>query len=416
MKKKVPSIGLGKIDLESAYFQIPAREQTPLRIYNPEEKVFETFLSSTITFGNKHSVFSFVFLSALIEIIVVRFFGMPIYVYFDDHIIIHLSESIDLCTRVVEEFLLILGFRVAPKKTMSSVISKSLEILGIVYAIELSHISLSLSDRRKQCIMQMSTIILKDLNSRGFVSMKMIQKFVGSLVSFLTIPQAHTGMSISRAISLWSYEDSFNTLKHSSVAKAVLSENINQVFKLLQSPFLCIYMHNAAFRKVTLFTDAALEGTKVGLGAIVFLGDSTVAYSWIGDISDILPPSQPLKSLNIFVLELLAYFIAVSLLVPSEVKLLSYVDNQSAIRALLKGCSKNLIGCRIVNKTMNIKYEKSICSVIKYVESGKNPADFLTRIDLIKKIQVYNPQWFHLKTEVIAAQISSFSSTVQEFY
>ena len=423
-----------KIDLRGAYFQNPLRLDSAsnkllhlYRYWNADLSCWCYCYSSCFSFGNRHSAYSWCYVSSCIET-TLNYMGIPCSCYVDDFILLlppHLVElGFSIALKVFEGFGLSLS-----KKDMGVVmgsIGLDVELLGLNYRTDfLLNVILGKSEPvlsiecpegklnllTTEIAYTITRLRMAKLARRDGPPVKQYQRIAG-IITFI-VWNSKVRKSLPELRVLWQV----NALSDDDYAKKLksgdklISDLITALDDILQNiPLLreCrdTWLSDAHRDRATLYTDAMLNDSHkliffAGVGGILLLPDgSSFAFSFIFKKNEV-----PLWAQNWCIMEWELYAQVVAFMLWSnvlqscqpKVHLTSALDNMPSGYCLVNQWSRRLLSDILVRLIHKHVSTLDLHVYFTWISTKRNTSDELSRL-------------IHVSAENVGVPSENFSS------
>lgn len=418
-----------KLDLKNAYFQLPVSSPwlNLFKVWNPILCVWIALISFIMSFGCRHSGYNWCSYIHLVEL-ACCYMLMPGSIYIDD--IIHFAPAAAphfclLYQTLITRLLVRLGIAITSKKDGCIIgrVGSPTSVLGLDYLTALDPdgewyteivlddskckdlcMRLDFLDARLQAVsgcpptatpltaspLQPSwlphDVLPEDSaqQSKSDISLQSLIRNVAGVVGFCVFNSKYRS-GIKELQRLWlasEFDDERLRARFRSDPRFYVSLRfaVQSLKDYTLSRPVCQRLDRKTLSKerATVYSDASLEGTKIGLGGLRHLPDGSVDSWGISLSMNELP--EPLREKTITFYETLAAFVCVRLWKSDHVDWIFSIDNSAALFSIVKQNCKDLSTCSLVNLLLDDANKQNLFIWWVYINTKRNPADKLSRI------------------------------------
>ena len=375
-----PPFVVSKIDLNAAYYQLGVErgETNILAVFDPEAWSWRYFNARSMTFGNVHSVFSFVRLTTQLSIYLYKRYKIIMVPYIDDFIIVSLAALAPLEFHIVKSFLAQLGLQISSKKDgcILGRLDTEIDLLGINYTFSKASFRISIPDDKLISAHEKLDLVINTLKEGKNPSIKDLLSMYGT-ISFLTYFRRYKKELI--------YMTLLNKLLAAEADPQLSAKDKVSLITLITSAKLlincrqCLEVSAEHLNRelAFMFTDAMKDKDRIGAGSILYRHDGSAEYGQFSSYDIALV--EEFSILHLEALTPLLHIAGSKSL--SNVNLIIFVDNAGAVLALAKQCSKDASLAAIVSMTWSTLARKNINVWFSYINTKRNPSDEASRLD-----------------------------------
>lgn len=385
-----------KIDFTGYYSQLACRdwEKNTACFFSMKKNDWRIFKVPVMAFGSIHAIYDAVVLSKILEIVILKFFRIPVTIYIDDTIIITANGMSNFAEKTLLLFFSLIGLEVAPEKTESSLRQQWITVLGFDYKPIPNAVKCRIPPSKTFFTCKLIDDALIILKTGKCVCLKELQKINGNLVHINQIFDVALGAWLVKALASWTTETQKECKRKQKgkLAKIFLSETLKDIRNWITNIKPTLKgNYKEEMKKSFIYTDAALEGPegakRPAVGGVELDEDCKVICAWKIWNPEIIPI---LETAGIFLWEMLAvwqHFKSKIEKTSSNLIVTIFTDNSAVWNVLRKGYSGDPLATVLIRDIRSICAQQCVFIEARYVNTKRNTADMLTRRDLFSNLE-----------------------------
>ena len=375
-KGKGPSAGLR--DFRKAYYQVGCASpgENSIQAYDPKLNIWRYFEANSLTMGNTHNVTNWCRIAEAAEWFSRKLGGLVQFIYIDDSTTLAVNDEVLLVQMdFLDNLNAHLGLEISDKAEarQDSINDECMTVLGLEYRFKPEQTSITVPDKKKAKIIDLSKKLINDLGYGKAVHHD-FQVLIGNLVYALYSSGEKSGHAVLQGVYPWFDENYFNKWVRNRDRRRALVRSLHFIITITREMKPVILNKENAVRPVVhLFTDASTDGGPNGgggLGAVLLSEDG----SWRTTTLEV--PTE-----RIDILELKAVLLGLETFELKGKEIICHVDNAGDIYALIRGVHKTQRGSAIIHQVYRNLFHNNSSVFWDYIKSEANIADFFTRIE-----------------------------------
>jgi len=366
------------IDLWNAYKQLPAKDPSKnvIAVYNRTKQIWETFLSSSILFGNGHSAPAFQSFSEMLASMMFLLVAAVVMPYIDDLTIIAFADDIRRLHHIMNALLAAAKIRVSVKPNGNYWGSTFLS-LGIVYACSHQQVAVTVDPAALEKAVKAADAVIVAV----IITVKLVEKMTGSALHVLMASRSAIALTPLRQLYVTvagiirSNDQLPCPIRIGRTDLAVpqhMVDGVRSMAKLVRDQIqrLKPFHITPSMTRVpaTVYTDASMKS----VGAIMFKEDKAYAVTMT------CPPEDHPFAINLR--EAFAIYVAARTFQPLLEGTIAtvHVDNVAALSYSKSRRIKNFNLAIVSACTQAVFQDANVMTAYKYIRTLANLGDAMT--------------------------------------
>ena len=373
------------LDFEGAFLQLACRNMNHnvLSWWCMEQKKYRYAKSAKMNFGSKAAVVSWVRVSQFYKFLLADVCELASDIYIDDSFTVERLELAESTLGIMRRTAKCTGLKISEAKTIAS---QDTTLLGVHYNLKTAGVIQTSLREGKMIEIKKNISAAITAANRGTLEPKALQKIAGVLNFAAGALRFAVLKSCLRPIYKYTQHEWFDETNHAEI-KPILY-NLRAILAEFRSTLVDIRRIQSG-GEATIFSDASEDKNSAIGGAFLIKTDPVTAVQEVYYFKITFPRDKigklvKYKSKLIAFLELVTVAMALktwaSMLRDSIVT--CYIDNTAAIFSILKGQSKDMFLRFAALAFYKVAITHNILVNARYVKSGDNVSDGLTRPDL----------------------------------